>query len=193
MLNLQIRLIDICISLTLLILLFPIMLIISFLILIFDGRPVIYKQSRVGFKGKIFVIYKFRTMKQVVYKNEELRLTYLGKILRKTSFDELPQLLNVLFREMSMVGPRPLPKEVENKIKNSTKTKRRKVLPGITGLAQINLFENKNKWKKQLIYDAQYVKKQSFFTDLKIISLTFLIIFKTKQDYRNEKPLSYNN
>ena len=79
MLNLQIRLIDICFSLTLLIFLSPIILIISFLIFIFDGSPVIYKQPRVGLKGKMFIIYKFRTMKQVVYKNEELRLTYLEK------------------------------------------------------------------------------------------------------------------
>ena len=184
MLALQIRLIDICISLTLLISLSPVILIISFLIFIFDGRPVIYKQSRVGLKGKMFVIYKFRTMKQVAYKNEELRLTYLGKILRKTSFDELPQLLNVLFKDMSMVGPRPLPKEVENKIKSLSKTKRRKVLPGITGMSQINYSGKKRSLNEKINLDIKFIDNYTLYNYFYILLRTPIVLvyrfFKNK-------------
>ena len=112
----MIRTFDVLFSIIILIIFSPIIFIISILIWIFDGRPIIFKQLRVGYKGKEFVIFKFRTMKNVFFKQEELRLTVLGKILRKTSLDELPQLINVLRNEMSLVGPRPLPKNIENKI-----------------------------------------------------------------------------
>ena len=156
----------------------------------FIGYP-IFTQIRPGLNNKLFTIYKFKTLYHGTG-NELSKESSLGNFLRKTKLDELPQLINIIKNEMSLVGPRPLLKEYlkNESFKNHV---RKKVLPGITGLAQINLFEKKNKWKKQLIYDAQYVSKQSFFTDLKIISLTFLIIFKTKKDYRNEKPLTYNN
>ena len=177
MFNLQIRFIDICISLILLISLFPIMIIISILIFIFDGNPVIYKQLRVGLKGKMFLIYKFRTMKQVVHKNEELRLTYLGKILRKSSFDELPQLFNVLIRDMSIVGPRPLPKEVESKINNSIKTKRRKVLPGITGMSQINYTGKKRSLNEKVNLDIKFIDNYSLYNYFYILLRTPIVLF----------------
>ena len=112
----MIRTFDVLFSVIILIIFSPIIFIILILICIFDGKPIIFKQTRVGYKGKEFVMFKFRTMKNVFFKNEELRLTVLGKILRKTSLDELPQLINVLRNEMSLVGPRPLPKNIENKI-----------------------------------------------------------------------------
>ena len=109
MMSLRIRFFDISISIIILIIFFPLIFLISFLILVMDGSPIIYKQPRVGYKGKIFTIFKFRTMSNVLFKDEKLRLTFLGKILRKTSLDELPQFVNVLVKDMSVVGPRPLP------------------------------------------------------------------------------------
>ena len=134
----MIRVFDVLISMLMLLIFLPIMFIISLLILAIDGRPIIYKQSRVGYKGRLFIIFKFRTMTNVVFKDEKLRLLPLGRILRRLSLDELPQLINVLKEDMSIVGPRPLPKSIEKKIKKSIRLKRRKILPGITGMSQIN-------------------------------------------------------
>ena len=114
MINQTIRFSDILLSIFLLAIFLPIIMIISFLIFIVDGSPIIFKQTRIGHRGKKFIIFKFRTMNKVIFKNEKLRLSTLGKILRKTSLDELPQLINVLKKEMSIVGPRPLPKIIEN-------------------------------------------------------------------------------
>jgi len=112
----MIRVFDVLISILILLILFPAMVLISLLILLIDGRPIIYKQSRVGYMGRLFIIFKFRTMSNVVFKDEKLRLLPLGKILRRTSLDELPQLINVLKKDMSIVGPRPLPEHIEKKI-----------------------------------------------------------------------------
>ena len=117
MMNGIIRIIDVSISLLVLAIFFPIMILISILIIIIDGRPIFYKQLRVGYLGRKFIIFKFRTMKNVVLKDEKLRLTPLGIILRKTSLDELPQFINVLRKDMSIVGPRPLPASIEKKNK----------------------------------------------------------------------------
>ena len=123
----MIRIFDIIIGVLLLIFFSPIIIVISILILLIDGKPIIYQQLRVGLKGKKFLIYKFRTMRNLNLKNEELRLTSFGKILRKLSLDELPQLFNVLKKEMSIVGPRPLPENIEKKIEKSLKIRRRKI------------------------------------------------------------------
>ena len=111
----MIRLCDISISILVLIIFSPIIFLISLLILVIDGSPVIYKQFRVGYMGRQFIIFKFRTMSNDIFKDEKLRLTSLGKILRKTSLDELPQFINVLKKDMSIVGPRPLPEIIEKK------------------------------------------------------------------------------
>ena len=111
----MIRFFDILIAVLLLIFFSPIMVMISISVLITDGRPIIFKQLRIGYRGKKFLIFKFRTMRNFIFKDEELRLTYFGKILRKTSLDELPQLINVLNQDMSIVGPRPLPANIEKK------------------------------------------------------------------------------
>ncbi len=171
-----IRFCDIFISIFMLIFFFPIIIIISILLFLVDGRPIIYKQLRVGYKGKKFNIYKFRTMKQVVFKNENLRLTYLGKILRKSSLDELPQLINVLIKDMSMVGPRPLPEEIENKIKNSNRIKRRKILPGITGMSQINYTGKNRTLDEKINLDMKFVDNYSLFNYFQILLKTPIIL-----------------
>ena len=112
-----IRILDVLISIFVIIIFSPIIFLIFILIFTLDGSPVIFKQTRVGYMGKKFNILKFRTMKNSTLKDEKLRLTKLGKILRRSSLDELPQFINVLKKEMSIVGPRPLPLYVEEKIK----------------------------------------------------------------------------
>lgn len=164
------------ISLFLFFLFVPLMFIVAILILIFDGRPVFFLQRRSGIRGKVFVMYKFRTMGNTKLKNDRLRVTSLGKILRTFKIDELPQLLNIIKGDIRLVGPRPLYPEY-NKFYNNKQKKRLSIKPGITGWAQIN--EQKNtSWKKRLDLDIWYVENQSFFLDIKIIFKTFLLIIK---------------
>ena len=172
MINQSIRIFDVLISLLLLIIFLPIILIISFLILIFNGKPIIYKQLRVGYMGRKFNIFKFRTMNNIEFKNEKLRLTFLGKLLRKSSLDELPQLINVLNKDMSIVGPRPLPEMIEKKINKSYKTKRRKILPGITGFSQINYTGKKRKLTDKIYLDMQFIDNYNLYNYFKILFQT---------------------
>lgn len=176
MVSKKIRFFDIFIAITMLMVFSPLMLLITFLLIIIDGRPVIYKQIRIGYKGRKFSILKFRTMKNTVYKNEKLRLTFLGKILRKTSLDELPQLINVLNKDMSIVGPRPLPKEIENKIKNSIKSKRRKILPGITGMSQINYTGKNRTLNEKINLDVKFIDNYNLFNYFKILLKTPIVM-----------------
>ena len=184
MINQIIRLCDVLISIFILIIFSPIMFLISLLILVFDGRPVIYKQLRVGYMGRQFIIFKFRTMSNDIFKDENLRLTTLGKILRKTSLDELPQFINVLKKDMSIVGPRPLPEIIEKKIDSSIKIKRRKVLPGLTGFSQINYTGKNRKLTEKIQLDMQLIDNYTLFNYFKILlrTPTVLIIrfFKNK-------------
>lgn len=187
MITQKIRFCDIFISILMLIVFFPIMIIISFLLFIVDGRPVIYKQLRVGYKGRKFNIFKFRTMKQVVFKDEKLRLTYLGKILRKSSLDELPQLINVLIKDMSMVGPRPLPEEIEKKIKDSNKIKRRKILPGITGMSQINYTGEDRTLDKKINLDMQFIDNYTLYNYFQILLKTPIVMIN--RFYKNKSSI----
>ena len=184
MINQKIRFFDIILSLIILIMLLPLLFFISFLVFLFDGRPIIYKQIRVGHKGRKFFIYKFRTMSNYVLKNEKLRLTSLGKILRKTSLDELPQFFNVINKDMSIVGPRPLPEIIEKKIKNPIRNKRRKILPGITGMSQINYTGKKRKLDEKLNLDLQFIDNYNLSNYFKILLKTPMVIiirlFKNK-------------
>ena len=184
MISLKVRFFDIFISLIMLVIFSPIILIVSFFLLIVDGMPIIYKQVRIGHKGKKFVIFKFRTMKQSYSKNEELRLTYFGKMLRKSSLDELPQLYNVLIKDMSMVGPRPLPQEIEKKISNSNRVKRRKILPGITGMSQISFTGKKRKLSEKINLDIKFVDNYSLYNYFFVLLKTPLVLrhrfFKNK-------------
>lgn len=172
MIKQNIRIIDVLISIFVLIIFFPILFIISTLILVIDGRPVFFKQVRIGHAGKQFKILKFRTMKNVILKNEKLRLTLLGKILRKTSLDELPQFINVIKKDMSIVGPRPLPEHIEKKIKRSIKLKRRSILPGITGMSQINYTGKNRKLNEKLQLDLKLINNYNLCNYFKVILKT---------------------
>ena len=172
----MIRFFDILISIFILIIFLPIISLISFLILVIDGWPIIYKQSRVGYMGRQFIIFKFRTMTNNVLKDEELRLTLIGKILRKTSLDELPQLINVLKKDMSIVGPRPLPEIIERKIDKSFKLKRRKILPGITGMSQINYTGKNRKLVDKVNLDIEFIDNYSLINYFKILLKTPIVL-----------------
>ena len=178
MINQIIRFFDICISILIIIIFFPIIIIISILIYINDGSPVIFKQYRIGHKGKKFKILKFRTMSEVFYKNEKLRLTFFGKILRKTSLDELPQFINVIKNDMSLVGPRPLPENIEKKINRSVKLKRRRVLPGITGMSQINYTGKKRKLRDKIELDIKFIDHFTLYNYFKILLKTPYVLIR---------------
>lgn len=180
----MIRFFDILISILILLILSPVLLLVSLLILLIDGNPIIFKQPRIGYKGEEFIIFKFRTMNNSNFNDDYSRLTFLGKILRKTSIDELPQFLNVIKNEMSIVGPRPLPHNVENKIKKSYQMKRRKVLPGITGLSQINYRGKNRSLTEKIRLDLQFIDNYCLYNYFKIIICTPVVLifrfFKNK-------------
>lgn len=142
----------------------------------------IFKQERLGFKGKKFNIYKFRTMSNDKDKHGNLlsdgeRITRLGRVLRKTSLDELPGLINVLKGDMSIVGPRPFIAEYENYY-SPDQFRRHDVKPGITGWAQIN-GRNKLTWSQKFSLDLYYVDNQSLKLDFKILISTLFAVFRT--------------
>ena len=161
-----------------LILLFsPLMIIVGLLIYLKMGAPILFRQQRPGFHGKIFEIIKFRTMNNLRNKEGELlsdkeRLYGVGEWIRRLSLDELPQLFNVLKGEMSFVGPRPLLVEYLE-LYNDEQKKRHNVKPGITGWAQVN-GRNAISWEQKFNYDVWYVDHQSFLLDMKILWLTIL-------------------
>ena len=145
------------------------------------GRPILFRQQRPGLDGKIFDIYKFRTMINEKNENGELlpdeqRLKGIGKFIRSASLDELPQIFNVLKGEMSFVGPRPLLIEYLP-LYNERQKKRHNVKPGITGWAQVN-GRNAISWEQKFEYDVWYVENQSFWLDIKILWMTFLKVIK---------------
>ncbi len=180
----MIRFFDISISILMLLIFSPIMVLISLLILVTDGRPIIYKQSRVGYMGKQFMILKFRTMSNIVFKDEKLRLMPLGKLLRRTSLDELPQLINVIKKDMSIVGPRPLPENIEKKITKKFKIKRRKILPGITGLSQVHYRGKNRKLIDKIKLDLQLIDNNTTYNYFRILFKTPIVLiirfFKNK-------------
>ncbi len=172
---------DKILALLLIIVFSPFMIITAVLIYLWDGRPIIFTQFRPGYKGKIFKIYKFRTMTNETDENgkllpDEKRLKGIGKIIRSLSLDELPQLFNILKGDMSFVGPRPLLIEYLE-LYNDEQKRRLNVLPGITGLAQIN-GRNAISWREKFKYDIEYVDNISFLLDMKILFLTVLKVIK---------------
>ncbi|PES97452.1 sugar transferase [Bacillus cereus] len=177
------RIFDVCISLLLLFVCLLPILVVAILVRLKLGSPVLFKQQRPGIHGKPFNLYKFRTMLDKKDSNGELlpdqnRLTNFGAILRKYSLDELPQLINVVRGDLSLVGPRPLLMEYLP-LYSSKQAKRHNVKPGITGWAQIN-GRNLITWEEKFELDVWYVENRSFLLDLKIIVLTILKVFKTE-------------
>lgn len=169
------RILDFFLSLILLIVLSPIIAILYVLIKTKLGSPVIFKQQRPGKDEKIFTMYKFRSMtnEKDEYGNllpDEVRLTRFGKLLRSTSLDELPELINVIKGDMSLVGPRPLLVEYLERY-DETQKRRHEVRPGITGLAQVS-GRNLLAWNERFIKDIEYVNKISIFLDIKILFKT---------------------
>lgn len=171
-------------SLFIITLLTPFLVIIALSVFIIDGRPIFYKSVRAGYKGKSFVLYKFRTM-DITNLIDEKRITKLGKFLRRSSLDELPQLMNILKGEMVFVGPRPFPFKIL--LKDNVKKyflKRSTVKPGLTGLAQIFSIGVPRKYKDKLLYDLLYIKKKSIYFDIIIILMTFRVL---KRRFLNNK------
>lgn len=194
------RLLDLFVVIILLVILSPLWLVIVLWIRSDSSGPAIFKQTRVGLGGKPYTIYKFRTMVQnaealmkdrlekvkelenfVFQEKDDPRITRSGRFLRKTSLDELPQLLNILIGNMSLVGPRP---EVPELVKLYTpeQQQRLNVLPGVTGLAQVN-GRSELTLGETMSYDLEYVRIWSFWLDLRILWKTIFVVFSGKGAY----------
>lgn len=172
---------DFCCAFAAIIVLSPVMAVTAVLVRIKLGSPVIFKQKRPGLNGKIFTLYKFRTMTDKKDKNGELlpdeeRLTHFGKILRSTSLDELPELVNMLKGDMSVVGPRPLLVKYLP-LYNERQARRHEVRPGFTGYAQVH-GRNAITWEDKFEKDVYYVDHISFLGDWKIIFQTVGTVLK---------------
>ena len=180
------RFFDIILSLIAIIILSPVYLIISILVLIFMGWPILFKQPRPGKNEKIFNMYKFRTMTNKKDKDgnllpNEKRLTKFGNLLRKTSLDELPEIFCILIGKMSIVGPRPLHVEYLDYY-NEEQKHRHDVRPGLTGWAQVN-GRNSISWTEKFKLDVYYVNNLSLLLDLKIILMTIKQVFSRSNIY----------
>ncbi len=166
----------------------PLFPLIALLIKMTSKGPVFYLQERTGKDGKVFTLYKFRTMRQdaemngpVLAKDDDPRITSIGKILRETYLDEIPQLFNIIKGEMNFVGPRPERPFFNEKFSKEffDWPKRLLVKPGITGWAQIHNFSS-HQPREKLQYDLDYIKNKNWLLDLKIVARTFLLIFGIK-------------
>lgn len=172
---------DFLCALLAIIVLSPVMLLTAILVRIKLGSPILFTQERPGLNGKIFKIYKFRTMTDGRGENGELlpdaqRLTKFGRVLRSTSLDELPELFNMLKGDMSVVGPRPLRVEYLP-LYNEHQARRHEVRPGFTGLAQVH-GRNAISWEEKFDWDVKYVDHITFIGDWKIIFSTVRTVFK---------------
>ena len=177
------RLFDFIVSFLSLIILSPFIGITALLIGLKVGSPVLFKQERPGLNGESFFVYKFRSMtderdEHGEFLPDDVRLTSFGKVLRKLSLDELPQLWNVLKGDMSFVGPRPLLVEYLP-LYNERQARRHDVRPGITGWAQVN-GRNAISWEEKFELDVWYVENRSFWLDIKILFMTVLKVFKSE-------------
>lgn len=154
--------------------------------------PIFFKQPRLGKEGKVFQMWKFRTLSVDDTKTLQERRFILGDVLRKTSCDELPQLWNILKGEMSWIGPRPLPVEYDH-LFSEEQRKRFKLKPGITGWAQVN-GRHAIAWKEKLKWDAEYVNNISFLMDMKIVFKTVVLLLSLKKDKSlEEEKFNGNN
>lgn len=183
-------LLDRLVAIILVVLLFPVLLLISILIIFFNRTNPFFIQSRPGLNERIFNLIKFKTMTDETDDNGYLiadykRITKLGNFLRNSSLDELPEIFNVLRGEMSFIGPRPLLSEYISKYSEEQRL-RHKAKPGITGLAQIN-GRNLLTWEEKFVLDVKYVKNISFISDFKIIIRTFFVLLNTKDVNQSDK------
>ncbi len=184
------RAMDFLVAVILLTVLSPLMLLAAVLIAVNRDGPILFKQKRPGKDGKIFTVYKFRTMSTALVdkKGKELsdfeRMTKIGKILRKTSIDELPQLFNIIKGDMSFIGPRPLLTEYLD-LYSPEQMRRHDVLPGISGWAQVN-GRNTLTWEQKFAYDIYYVDHYSFSMDMKIF-------FKTIENVLRQDGINSGN
>ncbi len=174
------RWMDFVLALVAIIVLSPVFIIVAILVRFKLGGPVLFKQKRPGLHEKIFMMYKFRTMTEERDESGELlpdavRLTKFGKMLRRTSLDELPELFNILKGDMSLVGPRPLLIQYLE-LYNAHQRRRHEVRPGLSGLAQIS-GRNAISWEEKFNLDVQYVDNVSFLGDWKIIFFTIKKVF----------------
>ncbi len=193
---------DIALSFIGIVLSSPLWILFALMIWLEDRGPVFYKQERIGKDGKVFSALKFRSMIKdaerenvpIQAKENDTRITKVGKFLRATAMDELPQLTNIFIGDMSFVGPRALrPAEMENNKSNTTSlrdlpgfSKRHSIKPGLTGLTQVHLPKDL-RIEKKFRYDLLYIKNRSFWLDLKLIFLSFWITFRAKWESRNNK------
>ena len=175
------RALDLIFGLFLFFLLGPLLVFIAILILLVDGRPILFLQVRPGLRETPFLLVKFRTMTSTFLgldDDESPRLTRLGGLLRKTSLDELPSLWNIVVGDLSFVGPRPLLMEYLA-LFSSSHRRRHDVRPGLTGLAQIS-GRNLLSWQKRLDLDVAYVEKQSFWLDLRILICSIGVVLSSR-------------
>ena len=175
------RIFDLIITVSLLVILAPVLFLVALLFLFIEGPPVLYHHQRLGLNGQAFTLIKFRTMHSgtsISAQDDASRITGLGRILRRTSLDELPTLYNVLKGEMSLVGPRPLPVKYKDRF-SSVQFRRHRVRPGITGLAQTK-GRNSLSWTEKFDYDLYYVDNRNFFLDLKVLFITLLQVLRGK-------------
>lgn len=206
------RFFDVVLSLLALIVLSPVFLAVAILVRVKLGSPVIFKQERPGYKGKIFKMFKFRTMldpqtrdgRKLTDKErlkciedgidiltDEERLTKFGRILRASSLDELTELWNIFIGDMSIVGPRPLA-EIYLPYYTEEEKRRHDVRPGLTGMAQVH-GRNSASWKKRFEYDIYYVDHCSFWLDIKIIFQTVMVVLKHENiGQGEERPVAFN-
>lgn len=206
------RVFDIILSGIALLILSPLLLIVSLIVRVKLGSPIVFKQERPGYKGKLFKMYKFRTMldpqtrdgrkltdkerlecieKGIDILSDEERLTKTGRILRATSLDELPELWNIFVGDMSIVGPRPLA-TIYLPYYSKEEMRRHDVRPGLTGWAQVH-GRNSASWKKRFEFDIYYVDHCSFILDLKTIFQTIAVVFKREGIAQGtERPVAFN-
>lgn len=206
------RLVDIICSAVAIVVLSPVLLITAILVRVKLGSPITFKQERPGLHGKIFKMYKFRTMlspqtrdgkvltdterlkcieEGIAILSDEERLTSFGRKLRALSLDELPELWNIFNGDMSIVGPRPLA-TIYLPYYTSEENRRHEVRPGLTGLAQVN-GRNSTSWEKRFKYDVEYVDNISFLGDVKIILKTIAVVFAHKDIGQGEqRPESFS-
>ena len=173
------RLFDLFFGLIILFFITPVIITICIVSVIIHGFPIFFIHERLGLNGKPFKMVKFRSMligPSISAEKDVKRITKLGRLLRKTSLDEVPVLLNVIKGDMSLVGPRPMPLKYLKRF-NAHQIKRLNIKPGITGLAQIS-GRNSLSWQEKFDLDIKYLSKQSFIFDLYILIKTFIIVFK---------------